>query len=80
MYPACLEINGIGDRVRTQVAGGFGVIYQGSLLGRTVALKKLKDREQDYDKLIKVFSTDFNQFTSLSLHRISLMKLCYGET
>jgi len=60
VYPSCLEIKGVDGCAKTGGEGGFGVIHKGSLLGRTVALKKLKDQRQNYDKLTKVISTGFS--------------------
>ncbi|KAL4078224.1 kinase-like domain-containing protein, partial [Scleroderma yunnanense] len=55
VYPTCLEIRGVGNYAKTG-AGGCGVIYQGTLLGRTVALKRLINKGQDYDRLTKDFA------------------------
>ncbi|KAL4078225.1 kinase-like domain-containing protein [Scleroderma yunnanense] len=56
VYPSCLEIKGVSDYAMTIDEGGSGLIYQGSLLGRTVALKRLKNKGQDRNRLTKDFA------------------------
>ncbi|KAL4073743.1 kinase-like domain-containing protein [Scleroderma citrinum] len=59
VYPSCLEIKGVSDYAMTIDEGGSGLIYQGSLLGRTVALKRLKNKGQDRNRLTKFIIQDF---------------------
>ncbi|KIK80017.1 hypothetical protein PAXRUDRAFT_159800 [Paxillus rubicundulus Ve08.2h10] len=42
LYPRSLKITGVDDCTATNDRGGFGAIFQGSLLGKVVALKELQ--------------------------------------
>ncbi|KAG2341066.1 kinase-like protein [Suillus weaverae] len=57
-FPQSLQLCHIQDLKHTEFHGGFGLIYQGKLNGRLVAVKKVVDGNRSPEQFHKVFSNE----------------------
>ncbi|KAG1812195.1 kinase-like domain-containing protein [Suillus subaureus] len=57
-FPQSLQLCGIQDLKHTEFHGGFGLIYQGQLNGRLVAVKKVLEGKRSQEQFHKAFSNE----------------------